>query len=73
MTTNNEESRGIVGDNHLRDGDKEMQAIWDQLDRHSIMIAVLEGKVQIKFGDINTRFDGLTFWFEVLGLRVNMN
>jgi hypothetical protein len=50
-----------------------MQVIWDQLNRHSVMIAVLEEKVQIGFGDINTRFDGLTFRLEALGLHANVN
>jgi hypothetical protein len=73
LMANNEENRGTIGDNHLRDGDYGMQVIWDQLDRHSVMIAALEEKQQIEFGDINTRFDGLTFRLEALGLHANVN
>jgi hypothetical protein len=50
-----------------------MQAIRDQLNHHSLMIIALEEKVQIGFGDINTRFDSLTFTLEALGLHANMN
>jgi hypothetical protein len=50
-----------------------MQAIRDQLNHHSLMIIALEEKVQIGFGNINTRFDDLTFTLKVLGLHANMN
>jgi hypothetical protein len=37
------------------------------------MITALKGQMQTGFGDINTRFDDLTFMLEMTGLRRDMN
>jgi hypothetical protein len=37
------------------------------------MITALKARMQTEFGDINTRFDDLTFRLELIGLRGNMN
>nr|TKS06606.1 hypothetical protein D5086_0000121290 [Populus alba] len=71
-----EENYGPFGGNHLRDGYQGMQAVWDQLDCHSVGIvgiATLKGRMQTEFGDINARFDDLTTMLEELGLCANMN
>ena len=54
---NCEEDHGEVGGYYLRDVDKRMQAVWDQLNCHSVAITTLKGRMQNEFDDVNARVD----------------